>query len=138
MTNQRIVGVVPFRPLRVEPDTAVDDEIAELGQQGHQQLLQQVDLVDGAAGIEDQFAIGTDRGDALGDARCERAVVRHRLLRVRDDLSEAPDPIRHVRVAVDGPAQQFAEASRMELSGLFQELQQVDDLVIAPVADVTP
>jgi hypothetical protein len=49
MTDQGVVGVVPFRSLRAEPDPAIDDEVAELGQQGDEQLLQQVDPVDVSA-----------------------------------------------------------------------------------------
>ena len=32
LTDQRVVCIVPLRPLRIQPDPAVDDEVAELGE----------------------------------------------------------------------------------------------------------
>ena len=138
MADQGVVRVVPLRSLRVQPDPAIDDEIAELGQQRHQQLLQQVDLVDVSAAFQHQLAVCACRGDPVRYSSRERVVIVHGSLRVRDDFLEAPDPIRHVCITEDGPVQERAEACRMKLPGLFQELQQIDDLVVAPVADVTP
>jgi hypothetical protein len=95
-------------------------------------------VVDDAARVEDELAVGAHIGDAVSDPVREVPVVVHGPLGVPDDLLEAADTVGHVRVAEYRPAKQLAQPRRMELPGKLEELQQVDDLVVAPVADVAP
>ncbi len=57
--GERVVGVVPFGPLRVEPDAAIGNEVAELDQERHQQFLRERDQDDLAAVVRQQFPIGS-------------------------------------------------------------------------------
>ncbi len=48
MSDECVVRVIPFGALCVEPDAAVDDQVAQLGQERHQQFLQQRRQVNGS------------------------------------------------------------------------------------------
>ncbi len=61
-----------------------------------------------------------------------------RVLRVGDDLVEAVDFIRHVRVNAGFGAELAGQLSRLKSLLAFQQTQQVNDLMVAPIADVAP
>ena len=42
----------------ITPDTAVDDQVTELGEQRYEQFLEQIDLADVPVAIEQQLAVG--------------------------------------------------------------------------------
>ena len=138
MSDERVIGVVPFGPLGIHPDAAVDHEIAELRQERHQQLLDEVHLVYRTVAVEQQLAVGADRLHGRFDALRPRAVVIDRVLRVGQQRIERANPVGHVRVAENRLAQQPGQAIRMKRLRELEQLLQVNDLVIAPVADVTP
>ena len=48
------------------------------------------------------------------------------------------DFVRNVGVAEHGPVEQLAKFFRVELLRQFQQFEQVDNLVVAPVADIAP
>ena len=88
MADQGVVGVVPFGPLRVQPDTTAEDEVAQLGKQRHQQFFQQRNLVYLAAPIKHQLAVGAAFGDPLFDAIRKRVIKNDRVLRVFEEVLE--------------------------------------------------
>src|ERR1700693_3898875 len=61
-----------------------------------------------------------------------------RVLRVRDDLVEAVDFIRHVRVNTVLGAELAGQLSRLKSLLAFQQTQQINDLMVAPITDVAP
>ena len=60
------------------------------------------------------------------------------MLGVPQQVAEGTDPVRHVRVAEQGTVQQRGQTVRVEVARQLQQLEQVDDLVVAPVPDVAP
>ena len=138
MADQRIVCVVPFRPLRIQPDTAAENEIAQLGEQWHQQFLEQGDTVDFAVAVEDQFTVSTVIGDTLLDASRERVIEDHRVLRIFEKIFEGLYAIGNVGIAEYRLVQQLPQPCRMKLLRQFEQFQQVNNLVVPPVSDVAP
>ena len=66
VADQRVVGVVPLRALGVEPDAAARHEVRDLGERRHEQLLDETDVHDRAAVLQ-QLAVGAHlRGTARG------------------------------------------------------------------------
>ena len=117
MAHESVVGIVPFRSLGVQPDTAVDDKIAELAEQRHQQFLKQVDQVHPAVRVQHELAIGTHQRDALRNCFGQRGVVFDRALRVLEQVFERFDPVGNVGIAKDRLTEQFAEPGRVEPGG---------------------
>ena len=58
--SQRAVGVVPLRPLGVEPDATAWHEVRELHERGHEQLLGQGGEPRHAVGVRDRRPVGPD------------------------------------------------------------------------------
>ena len=138
LSDQRVVRVVPFRALCVQPDSAVGHQVAELRQQGHEELLEQIDLIYVASRVHDELAVRTDVRHALCYQGFEIVIEFDSALRILEDGVEGFDPIGHVRIAEDRLVQQCAQLCGVEMVRKLEQLQQVDDLVIAPVPDVTP
>src|SRR6266446_9145993 len=61
-----------------------------------------------------------------------------RLPRVRYDLVEAVDFIGHVRVNAGLRAELAGQLARLESLLAFEQPQQVNDLMVAPISDMTP
>ena len=55
---ERVVRVVPLGPLRVHPDAGIEDEIREFRQGRHQQLLEQIRVVDRSVHAAQEFSVG--------------------------------------------------------------------------------
>ena len=138
LSDQRVVGVVPLGTLGIEPDTAVEHEVAELAQQRHQQLFQQVDLPDLARRVQQQLAVGAEMFDPGVDFARQLGVIDHRVLGVFEQGLERFDPVRHVGVAEHRFAQQGAQPIGVKRARQFEQFEQVNDLMIAPVTDIAP
>ena len=137
--GQGVVGVVPLRPLGVHPDAGVGHQVRQLGQGRHQQLLEQIGVVDRAVRAGQQLAVGPPVGDPFVDAR-PPGRRRSRWCRAgsSQDLLVWLDAVGHVGVAEDLVAEHVREAAGVVAVQGLEQLQQVDDLVVAPVADVAP
>ena len=57
IANQGVIRVVPFRPLRVQPDAGLGDEVGKLDEQGDQELLGQIYQAHIFLLVPDEFAI---------------------------------------------------------------------------------
>ena len=138
VADQRVVGVVPFRPLRVQPQAATGHQAAGLGQHDDRQLLGQGCQHGPVVVVADQQTVGADAPGAFM-CPCVGSVVEHDgCLGLRRLLCVRLEAVGQVGKAVQRTVPQAVQQLRVVgLRGL-QELQQVDHLVVAPVADVAP
>ena len=115
--DQSVVCIVPLRPLRVHPNAAAENEVAELAEQRHEQLLQQVDLVNRAIAVDDQLAIRANRLDALLDSVGRLLIVEHCALCVLEKAFKRIDAIRNVRIGEHRSMQKPGKALGMKPMG---------------------
>ena len=78
----------------------------------------------------------TEPGDAGFDERLVVLVEGDRLERVDQDLVVLGDPVGDVGVGEDRGVEHVVQPTGMEPGRSLQQPEQVDDLVVAPVADV--
>ena len=136
--HQGVVGVVPLGALGVHPDPGAGHQVGELGEKGDQQLLLKCGTHQAPVGVMDELAVGALAVHALaGDPRAVVVVV-HRRLWTADEVVEAADPVGDVGVDEDAPAKEPGHAARVVFFEPLDEAGQVDELVVAPVADVRP
>ncbi len=138
VSDQGVVRVVPFRALGVDPDPAVRDEIRELGEGGYEELLQERHVVDRSVGTRDELPVRSHRAHPVFDPGGQRVVVRDGGPRVLDDGRVRLQAIGDVGVGEDLPPQELLQRAGQEPGQGLQELEEVYDLVVAPVADVAP
>ncbi len=136
--HQGVVGVVPLWPLGVHPDPGARHQVGELGQEGDQQLLLKGRANEPSVGVVDELAVGALEVHALARDPGAVVVVVDGRLRIADEVVEAADPIGDVGVDEDGPAEEPGHAAWVVLLEPLDEAGEVDDLVVAPVADVRP
>ena len=138
LAHERVVGVVPLGALRVHPQAALGHEVGELHQQQEQELLchRRVDHRPVARSYELRVA-----SVALGgrlDGLVVLAIEDDRVVGVHEQVLVRLDPVGDVGVAEDAPLEQRVEGARVVGVRHLEQLLQVDDLVVAPVADVRP
>ncbi len=136
--DEGVVGVVPLGALGVHPDPAARHEVRQFGEGRDEELLEQCHVEDAAGRVGDQPPVGTESVDPLRDGGLRGRVELDRGLRVAHQLLERCDSVGHVGERVGALAQLGTEPARVVLSLGVQQPVQVDDLVIAPVADPTP
>ncbi len=95
-------------------------------------------MQDAALGVQDQPAVRAHLGDERVDPAVQVSVEQDGVVPVSQEHGVGLDPVGHVGVAKDPAAQQGVQPAGVVLDRYFQQLEQVDDLVIAPVADVGP
>jgi hypothetical protein len=138
LADQGVVGVVPLRPLRVHPDAALGNQVGQLDEQQQEQLLGHRHVDDRAVRALEQACIGPLGRHRRRDAPVERVVELDGVVRVVEHGRVWRDAVGHVRVAEDPTLEQRFERARVEAHRDLQQLLQVDDLVVAPIADVGP
>ena len=138
LADERVVRVVPLRALGVHPDAAVGHQVDDLGQDGQQQLLAERHAHEVAVGAVHQPPVGALGRDAPLDPLLRVGVERDRRDRLDHRLVVRRDAVRHVGVREDGPVDERLQPTGVEPARRLQELDQVDHLVVAPVADVRP
>ncbi len=136
--RERVVGIVPLGALGVEPDAAAGDEVGELDEQRDQQLLRQRDEPDLTISPTDQPPVGSHLFCGSQEALVSLPIEGDGVPRVGDDRVEAPDPVGHVGVRVDPLTQAGSEDAGLVAFAGLEQPQEIDDLVVAPVADVAP
>ena len=136
--HKSIVGVVPLGTLGIHPDSGVGDEIGQLGQQGNQNLFRQGDLIDRAVGQRQQTTVGSCPTHPLCNFVIQLLIEHDGVVRVFQHAGIGFDAIGHVGVAENTAIHQRHQRVRFVVQRLFNQLQQVDELVIAPVTDVRP
>ncbi len=136
--GQSVIGVVPFGPLGVHPDPTIQHQIRQLGQDRDQQLFQQIDMVNPTLTIGQKLAVGSPPDDPLPDAPLERTVESDGISRVAQDVPVGPEAKRYLGVTEDALAEHADDPFGIVAAPQFEQPQQVDDLVIPPVADIAP
>ena len=136
--RERVVGVVPLGALGVEPDAAAGHEVGELDEQWDQQLLRQGDEPDLTIDLTDQPSVGPKLLCGTQEDLVSRPIEGDAVPRVGDERVEAVDPVGHVGVRVDPFIQAGPEDAWLVPFAGLEQPQQIDDLVVAPVADVAP
>ena len=138
VADKGVVGVVPLGALGVHPNAALRDEVGDFGKHGGHQLLDEVHLVDEDVGLAEECAVATDFAALEVDFLAGLVVVIDGVLGVLQERLMRFDPVRDVgvneRVVLEVVLQFLGVVRLQEL----EELEQVDDLVVAPVADVRP
>ncbi len=89
-------------------------------------------------GIQNQLAVCTHLRDDPTDLIIQIIVEDDRIVPVFQQRGVRFDPIRNVGMAENPAPQQGRKLVQMELVRDLQEFLQVDDLVVAPVANVSP
>ena len=138
LADERVVRVVPLRALGVHPDPALGHQVGQLDEQQQEQLLGHRDVHDRAVRALEQAGVGALARGRGGDALVELRVEGDGVVRVVEHGRVGRDPVGNVRVAEDAALQQVGQRAGIEARRDLQELLQVDDLVVAPVADVGP
>ena len=100
--GQRVVGVVPFRPLRVEPDAALRNEVRQLHERRHEQFLGERKQPRRSVGGRLQRAVGADLGRPFPQGAVQDRVEGDRVPGVAEQVVETGDPVRDDRGAVQG------------------------------------
>ncbi len=136
--GERVVGVVPFGTLCVEPDPAVGHQVGEFGECRHQELLEHRNVQQAAVGAREQSTVSAHALLALGDRCGMVGVVGDRVARVAHDLVVIGQEVRNVGVGEDIAVQPAGAGTGFVALPHLQQPQQVDDLVISPVPDVAP
>ena len=113
MSYQRVVCIVPLGALGVQPDAAVDNEVAELRQQGYQQFFCQVNKVNVVSCIVYRLAIGTNCGDPGSDNVGEGEIVADGGLGISAHLFKRVNPVGDMGIGEDWCRQQFRQSSRV-------------------------
>ena len=93
---------------------------------------------DAPALIRREFAVRADLRDALLNRFFQRPIKVNRRVPVAQNFLIWLDFIRHVGVAEHAVIQHRGKPPRMQLRGGFQQFQQVNNLMIAPIADIRP
>ncbi len=136
--HQRVVGIIPLGALGVHPDAAPGHEVGQAGENENQEFFREIDVQHPLVGPEDKARIRTEPGGEPFDRLMAGDVELKGDLRVLPDGGVVEDAIRHVGVAEEVAPQPRREAPRMEAAGPFQQPQQVDDLMIPPIANRGP
>ena len=138
VAHEGVVGVVPLGPLGVHPDAALGDQIGQLGEHRHQELLGERHEADLAVGVPEQLAVRPDRAHAALDLRLQVGVEHDRVVRIAEQVGVRLDAVRDVGVAEEAPREEPFQPSGVVLTRQHEQPEQVDQLVIAPVPDVRP
>ena len=93
---------------------------------------------DAPARIHREFAVRADLRDALLNRFFQRPIEINGRVPVAQNLLIRLDFIRHVGMAEHAVIQHRRKPPRVQLRGGFQQFQQVNNLMIAPIADIRP
>ena len=85
-----------------------------------------------------QFAVRAERLDLRPRRLIKRRVKINRMVAIRDQVVIRLNAIRHVRMTENPPLQQAFQRAGVKLRRNFQQFLQVNDLMVAPVADIRP
>ncbi|MFG5409826.1 hypothetical protein ABXN37_19240 [Piscinibacter sakaiensis] len=138
LADQRIVRVVPLGPLGVHPQPAARQQAAGLGQHDGRELLAQRGQHRLPVGVADEAAIAAEHRRAGQRPRVGVRVENQRGLRPCGLLGVRPQPVGHVGEAVQRAVPPAVQQRRVARPRRLHQAQQVDDLVVAPVADLAP
>ena len=94
--------------------------------------------MDATAGSRHQPPVGADLGHPLVDAGLGGVIELEGVLRVPHDAVVGQHPVGHVPVGVLQPVERRLQRARMEPVHRVEDAVQVDDLVVAPVAERRP
>ena len=137
-SDQRVVRVVPFGPLGVEPDARAGHEVGQLGQERDEKFLREIRADDPLVPIEEELALGAVLLDPGLDRFLQVMVEDHGVFRIGHQAAVATDAVGDVGVGEDVALEQTGQAAGIVLLGVFEQLEQVDDLVVAPISDTGP
>ena len=138
IAHQGVVGVVPLRPLCVQPQAPGGYQATRLGQHDSGQLFCQRGQYRCAFCITHQQAVAAKLlGARLGAQVCG-LIERHRGLGVGHLLRVGLEAVGHIRKAEQRAVPQPAQQHGVVRLRSFHQFQQVDYLVIPPVADIAP
>ena len=137
VTGKSVVGVVPFRPLGVEPDSAVRNKVGQLCQNQLQDFCRHrhkewVSVLSAKLGVASVL---------LGVGQNLVVKVAHEcdcVARIFFDVGIHFDVIRNVGRCENLFVQQFGQNLGVVLVLQLQKLCKINDLVVVPVADVGP
>ena len=104
--DQRVVGVVPLRPLRVHPQAGLGDVVEQPRQHQHQQLFRQVHAVRRAVRTRQSLSVRAHGFRPLANLAIESGVEIDRVARVFEQRAIRLDAIGNVGVGEDAARQQ--------------------------------
>ena len=138
VAHQGVVRVVPLWALGVHPNAALRNEVRHLGEHRRHQLLDEVDFVDEDMGLAKERSVTANFAALQFDLLLGVVVVVDGVFGILKKGVVRLDAVRHVRVdkrvVLEVLLQLFGVVGPEEL----EELEEVDDLVIAPVTNVGP
>ena len=138
VAHQGIVGVVPFRPLGVQPNARLRNEVGELGEQHDKKFFAQIDEAHLALPVPNELAIGAFRMHTPAHHLFLFLIENHRFLGILEQVCIGLDPVRNIGEGKDFTRQKVMQSGGFMPLQNFQQLEQIDDLVIAPVTNMGP
>ena len=133
-----IVGVVPFGAKGVHPYTCTRDMVREFGEQRHKQFLCTCDEHRLAVMTGQQTCVLTILGNEGEDAPVRFIIEADGILGISNDLAIRLNAIRHSCKRELAHAKHVDECMRSVVTAKLDEFGEVDDLMVAPIADVRP
>ena len=122
----------------VEPDARAGHEVGQLGQQRDEKFLREIRADDPLVPIEEELAFGAVLLDPGLDRFLQVMVEDHGVFRIGHQAAVIADAVGDVGVGEDVALEQTGQAAGIVLLGVFEQLEQVDDLVVAPISDTGP
>ena len=138
IAHKGVVGVVPLGSLGVHPDACLRDQVRDLGQYGSEDFFEEIHPVHLLIGQGQQGSVGTDLLPPGADGGIPVVVEVDGVLRGLQELFVGFDEVGNG--SIDKPVlfKQTPQAARRIFFRELQKFEQVNDLVVAPVADVGP
>ena len=133
-----IVGVVPFGAKGVHPYTCTRDVVREFGKQRHKQFLCTCDEHRLTIMTKQQPCVLTILGNEGEDTLMRLVVETDGILRIGNNLAVRLDAIRHSGKSELAHAKHVDERLRSVVTAELDEFGEIDNLMVAPIADVRP
>ena len=133
-----IVGIVPFGAKGVHPYTCTGDMVREFGKQRHEQFLCTCDEHRLAVMTKEQTCVLTILGNKGEDTLMRLVVETDGILRISNNLAVRLDAVRHSGKCELAHAKHVDECLRSVVAAELDEFGEIDNLMVAPIADVRP
>ena len=145
VADQRVVRVVPLRAERVHPYARVGHEVAQFGQEGDEQFLGHSNQ-QGLLGLLRPVGVRTHHktrvlsvlGQEGEDMLVQVIVEADRVLGVSHYLGIRLEAVGDIGKGKLAHARHVAQCLRVVRKTEFEQAAEIDNLVVAPVADVRP
>ncbi len=138
IAHEGVVSIVPLGAERIHPNTRLGNEIAQLGEQRDKNLLREGNEQRLTVFARNEARVLTVGGKQGEDMLVQVVVEIDRVFWVRHNLGVGSETVRDIGERILAVAQYGTQGSGVVLVAQLQEAAEVDNLVVAPIADVRP